>query len=120
MKYEVIHRFEDLQDKRHLYNVGDIFPHNELNVSEERLKELSTTANRQRKPLIKAIEEEPLPFSDNDITFETQEEKKYTKTDINRLSKVELQELAINEGIGGAEDMTGSELKENLISHFRL
>lgn len=100
--------------------MGDKFPHDGLTVSEERMKELSSSSNRQHKPLIKAVEEEPLPFTDEDITFETQEEKKYTKTDINRLSKAELQELAVNEGIDGVEDMTGSELKENLISHFGL
>lgn len=43
-----------------------------------------------------------------------------TKTDINRMSTAELKELATKEGIDGAEDMTGAELKKVLISHFNL
>jgi hypothetical protein len=48
------------------------------------------------------------------------EEVNYTKTDINRLSTAELKELATNEGIEGAEDKTGGELKKELIEHFNL
>lgn len=121
MRYEVIHFFTDLQDNSHPYNVGDKFPRNGFYASEERFNELSGNNNRQHRPLIKAVEDEPLPFTDADITFETkQDDKKYTKTEINRMSKAELQDLAMNEGIDGAEEMTGSELKENLISHFGL
>lgn len=129
MKYEVIHYFTDLQDFEHPYRVGDIFPRSGMRVSEERLKELSSSNNKQRKPLIKAVEEEPLPFSDNDITFEEKpdefsteqpEEKQYTRTEINRMNKAELQELAVNAGIDGADEMTGAELKERLLDAFGL
>lgn len=43
-----------------------------------------------------------------------------TKTDINRMSVAELKDLARKEGILGADDMTGSEIKKVLINHFNL
>lgn len=66
-----------------------------------------------------AVETKP-PFSDSDITFETKEEKPYTKTDINKMSKAELQELARNTGVEGVDEMTGAELKEYLFGVFGL
>lgn len=60
------------------------------------------------------------PFSDSDIIFEELPEKKYTKTEISRMNKAELQELAINTGIDGADEMTGAELKEYLYNVFGL
>lgn len=59
-------------------------------------------------------------FSDSDITFEELPEKKYTKTEINRMNKAELQELARNTGIDEVDDMTGTELKEYLYGVFEL
>lgn len=111
--YQVIHFFTDLQDFNHPYHEGDVFPRAGLKVTEERLMELAGSNNKQHKPLIKLVERETeLPI---DV-----DEKKHTKTEINRMSKLELQELAINSGIGGAEEMTGAELKESLISLFGL
>ena len=55
--YKVISFFEDLKDSNHPYNVGDVFPRVGLKVSEERLKELSTNANRRGIPLIEKAEE---------------------------------------------------------------
>lgn len=49
-------------------------------------------------------------------TFETS----YTKTDINRMPLAELKEVAMANGVVGAEEMTGSELKKALIEHFEL
>ena len=43
-----------------------------------------------------------------------------TKTEINRMSTAELQELALENGIGGADEMTGAELKKVLIEKFEL
>lgn len=59
-------------------------------------------------------------FSDSDITFEELPEKKYTKTEINRMNKAELQELARNTGADEVDDMTGTELKEYLYGVFEL
>lgn len=44
--------FTDLQDKDHLYNEGDPFPREGLEVSEDRIKELSSSKNLQGEPLI--------------------------------------------------------------------
>jgi hypothetical protein len=55
MKYEVVKTFADLQDNRHLYNVGDTFPHEGAEVSEDRLKELSGSSNKLGTPLIKEV-----------------------------------------------------------------
>ena len=43
-----------------------------------------------------------------------------TKTEINRMSTAELQELALENDIDGAEQMTGAELKKVLIEKFGL
>ena len=61
-------------------------------------------------------ENNPLPFSDKEITFETlPEEKKYTKSEINGMSKADLQSLALENGVNNAMGMTGTELKALLI-----
>lgn len=44
--------FTDLQDKDHLYEKGDPFPREGLEVSEERMKELASDKNLQGTPLI--------------------------------------------------------------------
>jgi len=118
--YEVIHYFTDLQDNEYPYNVGDIFPRDGLAVSEKRIKELSGSNNKQYKPLIKLVEEE-LPFTDNDIELEEDSaKKKYTKSEINRMSTAELQNLAASEGIENAFETSGSKLKDILAEHFGL
>lgn len=117
--YKVICYFTDLQDGEYPYNVGDVFPRDGLTVSEERLKELSSSNNKQHKPLIKFVEDD-LPFSDDDITFEEKENKKYTKTDIQRMNKDDLVSLAAEVGIDRLEEMNGADLKRELIEHFEL
>ena len=47
-------------------------------------------------------------------------EAKYTKTEINRMSTAELKSLATENGIDGADEMTGADLKKVLIEHFKL
>lgn len=64
--------------------------------------------------------ESSLPYSDDDITLETQEEKPYTKSDIQRMKKAELLEIARNTGVEGADDMTREELAEYLLNAFGL
>lgn len=64
--------------------------------------------------------EDSLPFSDGDITFETKEDKQYTKSEINRMSTAELQNLAAAEGIENAFETSGSKLKDILAEHFGL
>lgn len=117
MSYEVIHFFTDLQDFNHPYKVGDKFPRLGMNVTEERLKELSSNKNKQGKPLIKKVEDDFAKHMNPPVVEET---KGYTKTDINRMATAELKELAKEKGIENAEDITGGELKKILIKKFEL
>ena len=55
--YKVIEYFMDLQDNKHEYNVGDVFPREGLEVSEERLAELAGSDNKRKMPLIEKAEE---------------------------------------------------------------
>lgn len=55
--YKVLKFFRDLQDNNHAYHVGEQFPHDGMEVSEDRLVELSTDANRRHVPLIEKVEE---------------------------------------------------------------
>lgn len=101
--YKVIHFFTDLQDKGHPYHVGDTFPREGIEVSEERLMELSGSQNKQGKPLIEL----------------SIVESAYTRTEISRMSKQDLVVVANSVGIP-VEDKTGAELKEELIEYFGL
>lgn len=66
-----------------------------------------------------AVETKP-PFSDSDITFETTEEKPYTKTDINTMNKEKLLEVAQRNGFEATDETTGAELKKYLFGVFGL
>lgn len=57
--YKVICRFADLQDGNHIYEVGDIFPHDGKEVTEDRIMELASDKNKIGVPLIKAVIERP-------------------------------------------------------------
>lgn len=57
--YRVIHPFFDLLDSNHYYSVGDTYPHAGKEASEKRITTLSTTANLQKRALIKKVEENP-------------------------------------------------------------
>lgn len=50
--HKVIERFADLQDGNHIYNAGDMFPREGLEVTEERIAELAGYNNKQHRPLI--------------------------------------------------------------------
>ena len=60
-----------------------------------------------------AVEEEPLPFTEDD-------EKIYTKSEISRMSTAELQDLADSLGFENAKETSGSKLKEKLIEYYGL
>lgn len=67
--YKVIKKFHDLQDATktksgevyHEYNVGDMFPRDGVEVSEERLAELAGSDNKQGVPLIELVQEKAAP-----------------------------------------------------------
>lgn len=57
--YKVIKYFTDLQDSNHAYEVGDEFPREGMDVSEDRIAELAGPDNKQGTPLIELVPEKP-------------------------------------------------------------
>ena len=55
--YKVINAFTDLQDNCAVYHTGDIYPRKGASVSDERIAELSTSANKLGFPLIAEVHE---------------------------------------------------------------
>lgn len=81
--YRVIRYFEDLQDGNRAYKVGDTYPREGLSPTDERIAELSGSRNRQGKPLIEAIPEEPAvdfpEAEETDVPGDSTEEIEDTK-----------------------------------------
>lgn len=75
MAYKVIKKFIDLKDGNRIYNVGDSFPHDGL-ATEARLRELSTSNNRRKEPLIVEVNEEE---SEEDVSAIEEPEKEDAK-----------------------------------------
>lgn len=125
MGYKVIHAFTDSQDFRHIYSVGDVFPRSGIKVTEERIKELASAKNKQKKALIALVESD---FSNKTNQTEKEElpfvtvpnKKNYTKTEINRMPTAELKQMALDNGVENADTMTGTELKKYFIELFEL
>ena len=65
------------------------------------------------------VPEDTSPVTTDNLT-EKLVRNEHTKTEINRMSTAELQELALENGICGADEMTGAELKKVLIEKFGL
>jgi len=55
MGYEVIVAFTDLQDGERVYRTGDTFPRVGVEVSNDRLAELLSSANKRKEPLIREV-----------------------------------------------------------------
>ena len=65
--YKAIIAFTDLQDANHIYHTGDIYPRDGLDPSQERIDELSGSANKVGCPLIakvKVLEPDGKPSED--------------------------------------------------------
>lgn len=58
MAYKVIKHFLDLQDNNYVYNKGDEFPREGMSVLPSRIRELTTSENRQGVALIVEVDEE--------------------------------------------------------------
>lgn len=56
--YKVISIFSDLEDGKRVYEVGDTFPREGVEVSESRLNALSSDKNTAKKVLIEKVEVE--------------------------------------------------------------
>ena len=65
------------------------------------------------------VPEDTSPIATDNLT-EKLVHNGHTKTEINRMSTAELQELALENDIEGANEMTGAELKKVLIEKFGL
>lgn len=115
MGYKVVYRFKDLQDLNHVYEVGDEYPRLGANPSQARIEEIASNKNKIGRPLIKARSNSATP-----VELPKSAHKDLTKTAINRMSTADLQELAKTQGIGGAELLSGAELKKLLIEKFGL
>lgn len=89
MGYTVLVRFKDLQDNGRVYSVGDKFPRAGLEVSPERLEELSTTKNRRHIRLIAGTPDENIPENTSPLTEEVPLE---VQTDVNPSEESEAQE----------------------------
>ena len=72
-----------MQDNGFEYKVGDKFPRLGKTVTDARVKELSTSMNRQKKPLIQLVEDEVVE-KELELPFVTVGAK-YTKTEINTI-----------------------------------
>ncbi|OME59479.1 hypothetical protein [Paenibacillus odorifer] len=53
--YRVIRKFKDLKHDEYVYQIGDMYPKEGIDVSKARLKELSTTKNKYKKIYIEEI-----------------------------------------------------------------
>lgn len=108
-QYEVIAPFTDLRDYDHPYNVGDVFPRQGVVVDQKRLDELASSHNRQRKPLIRLVDEgastatpAAASVAQPEVPQTTEPEskqpaegtKKYTKADLEEMSVPKIRELA--------------------------
>ena len=65
------------------------------------------------------VPEDIIPITTDNLTEKLVHNGR-TKTEINRMSTAELQELALENDIEGANEMTGAELKKVLIEKFGL
>lgn len=57
MKYTVLSEFADLQDEKHVYGIGDVYPREGYTPTAERVDELCTGKNLLHKPLIQKVED---------------------------------------------------------------
>lgn len=76
--YKVIHKFRDLKDNLHQYQVGDEYPRKGAKVDEKRIAELLSKANKLHKPLIEEIKEE-IPEEIQEEVLEEKPKKKKRK-----------------------------------------
>ena len=109
--YEVIRFFTDLQDSNHPYNVGDTYPREGVTVKPERIAELAGASNRQFTPLIR------------EVAAAVKDDKKsegHTRSEIALMRKADLVKLAEENGIDGADGMSGNALKGALIEKLGL
>ena len=72
--YKVIKLFADLKDGGHIYNPGDVYPRRDVEVSAERIEELSGSENKRGEPLIELIPEESTEGTNEELPEELPED----------------------------------------------
>lgn len=85
--YKVIYKFADMKDGNHVYNVGDTYPRNNVDVNVERVKELASKNNRIGMILIEEIKEKPV----RKAVAEEEQEPTAEKPKPNRRKKAEVE-----------------------------
>jgi hypothetical protein len=58
--YKVVYKFADLEDGKHIYNVGDEYPRKGAKASQKRLESLSGDKNQIGRPVIEYDKETAL------------------------------------------------------------
>lgn len=53
--YKVIKKFADLEDKNYIYNVGDVYPREGAEPSDERIEFLASSQNKLKTPVIELV-----------------------------------------------------------------
>ena len=115
MYYKVKRYFKDLQDDKHLYKAGDIYPRKGVEASQARIAELLSINNRQGIPLIESVEGSPKAdkksAKENEKPVETSVEVEksaetpaYTEETLAAMSKNEIKAVADAQGI----ELTGT------------
>lgn len=107
--YKVISFFTDRLDNHYPYNEGDTFPRDGMEVSEERIAELSGSNNRKGKPLIAENKADKPKVA-----------KLYKRNDINRMNKTDLLKIAESEGLEVSDETSSADLKKLLLEHLGL
>lgn len=83
MKYTVLSEFADLQDEKHVYGIGDVYPREGYTPTAERVDELSTGKNLLHKPLIQKVIEihkvEEQPEEEPEAVIEEEPKRKRGK-----------------------------------------
>lgn len=90
-----IHYFEDLQDNGTAYDPGTLYPREGVEVSDDRLRELETGKNKQKKPLIAAIKQ----LQPKQVVKEGPIHKALTAEELEKMKVDELKELADQNGL---------------------
>ena len=118
--YKVVRYFEDAQDGNHAYNVGDVFPHKGMTVSQQRINDLMSGNNFQQVQLIALDTDANIP-KDKPEKVSKEEPKKDESTltveDINKMPFFKLKSLAKSKGID-VEDKKADALRAELIERI--
>ena len=55
--YKVIKKFADLEDRNHIYEVGDVYPREGSEPTDERVAFLASDQNKLKTPVIQLVPE---------------------------------------------------------------